>query len=104
MACSNPDLPITIWHLTGDNSGYGDKFENAISGLGTWQDMNMLTQSNDGKDYDFKTEAYINIEPRNGSYIAFGEYTGTMPDDSALQIKQIIKSTLQENTWMVRLG
>ena len=102
MSCLNN--PVSMWYLTGDNSGYSDKFLPAINGLSKHQEMNGLTHSVTGKDFNYTTEAYIDIEPKNGAYIAFGEFSGVNPPDSALQIKQYIKSTLTPNRWMVRLG
>lgn len=104
MACFILTKPFSMWYLTGDNSGYGDKFQAAVSGLCEYQEMLMLDQSDQGKDYDYTTEAYINTPPKNGAYIAFGSYSGVNPPNNALQIKRIIKSTLQDSLWMVRLG
>ncbi len=52
---------VTVWHLTGDNSGYGPKFESPITGKSTKQISASLVQSDAGKDFNKTTVIHLNI-------------------------------------------
>tara|TARA_R110002020_G_scaffold46027_5_gene131284 strand:+ start:21959 stop:22267 length:309 start_codon:yes stop_codon:yes gene_type:complete len=95
---------ITIWYLSGDNTGRGPKFLNPVYGMSTKQVSVALTQSEAGKDYNNTTVIQCDVKPENGAYIATGTHAGQLPGDEALQIKRFVQDYFNEKLWEVHLG